>query len=69
MSYRKRIGLDNLKKGELTQLRRVCRLIGYTENEDFRINYFNESKEMIILNKEMHRDMRTIRKTTYSKGK
>ena len=68
MGYSKTITISELSRQERSKLKGLIFRLGY-DRSDFRIvEYDDYSAEMKILNKELHRDMRTIRKTTY-KGK
>lgn len=64
--YRKRISLDLLKHNgkDILRLENIILRLGYT-SADYRINYYNESQELIITNQELHRDFKTIRRTNY----
>jgi len=65
-SYIKRIGLDKLKDNDLQRLEKVILKMGYSST-DYRINYFNETRELIVTNQELNRDLKTIRRTVYPK--
>lgn len=66
--YKKKISLSNIKDKDLQRLEKIITKLGYTHS-DYRINYFNESKELIVLNQELHRDLKTIGRTyIYIKG-
>ena len=68
-SYAKTIHLTILNREEVSKLEGIIFRLGY-EREDYRIiEYGHYNLEMKILNRELHRDMRTIRKTTYNKEK
>jgi len=63
--YHKKIGLDGLKhRKDIMRLESIIIRLGYSHN-DYRINYFNEKAEMVITNQELHRDFKTIRRTSY----
>jgi len=65
--YHKRIGLENLKhKKDITRLESIILRLGYSSS-DFRINHYGIEAEIIITNQELHRDFKTIRRTTYGK--
>ena len=64
-NYHKRVGLDSLKhKKDITRLESIILRLGYSSN-DYRINHYGSSVEMIITNQSLHRDLKTIRRTTY----
>ena len=66
--YHKRIDLSGLKhkKQDMHRLESIILRLGYT-NSDYRINHYNDKEEMIIINQELHRDLKTIRRTGYIK--
>jgi len=67
-NYHKRIGLDGLKHTkDLRSLESIILRLGYTSS-DYKVNYFGNSSEMIISNQNLHRDLKTIRRTMYNKS-
>jgi hypothetical protein len=64
--YVKNIKIYTLNKIEKIFLESVILRLGYTVS-DYRIVEYNGGVEMKILNKDLHRDFRTIRKTFYVK--
>ena len=65
--YHKKISLDSLKIGEVTRLEEVIKRLGY-ESKDYKLNHYGaHSIELIITNQELHRDLKTIRRTKYKK--
>jgi len=66
--YRKAIGLDMLSDEDIGRLVSSVLKMGYTPR-DFRINYYSDSAEMVVLNRDLHKDMQRFRKTTYKKNK
>jgi len=66
--YMKSIKLDGLKHNgkDILRLENIILRLGYGKN-DYRINHYNESRELVITNQELHRDLKTIRRTGYLK--
>ena len=62
--YHKRVGLANLSNERINQLLRIIERLGYSTS-DYRINYYSNSAELIISNRDLHQDLKTARKTTY----
>ncbi len=65
--YHKRIGLQAFNDRGVDKLVHLINLLGYRQNKDYKINYYNNTQEMIVLNKELHKDMKIFRNTTYTK--
>lgn len=67
--YRKRISLHYLKVNEIARLEELIKKLGYA-NTDYRFNYFGTHDiELIVINQDLHRDMKIIRRTKYKKVK
>lgn len=67
MQYHKRISLHHLKINDITRLEKIILKLGY-DKDDFRFNHFGTHDiELIISNQELHRDLKTIRRTKYQK--
>ena len=67
--YHKKISLDSLKIGEVARLEEVIKRLGYIST-DYKFNHYGAHNiELIVTNQELHRDMKTIRRTKYHKGK
>lgn len=66
-SYHKRIGLSSFDEDGVDKLIHLINLLGYRCHVDYKINYFNNTQEMIILNRSLHKDMKIFRNTTYVK--
>jgi hypothetical protein len=65
--YHKRVDLENLKISEITRLEELIKKLGYDSN-DYKLNHYgSHSVELIVTNQELHRDLKTIRRTKYSK--
>ena len=69
-SYRKCINLSGLKHNgkDVLRLENIILRLGYTSS-DYKINAFNESHELIVMNQDLHRDLKTIRRTNYGNSK
>lgn len=65
--YHKRIGLQLFNDKDTDNLVHLLNLLGYRQNEDYRINYYKDTQEMIVLNRRLHKDMKIFRRTTYNK--
>ena len=67
-AYHKRIGLVGLKHGrkDLLSLENIILRLNYT-SKDYKINHYGDEAELIITNQNLHRDLKTIRRTMYTK--
>ena len=66
-NYHKRISLDNLKVNEISRLEELIKRLGY-DSKDYKLNHYGaHSIELIVTNQELHRDLKTIRRTKYKK--
>lgn len=65
--YQKQINLDLLKLKDIVVLEKLINKLGYKNIFDYKINYYNHMVELIIINKELHRDLKVVRKTKYTK--
>ena len=63
-TYHKRVSLSGLKhkKKDILRLESIILRLGYSRS-DYRINHYNDEEELIITNQELHRDLKTIRRT------
>lgn len=66
-AYHKRIGLSTFDEKGVDKLIHLINLLGYTQNIDYKVNHYSNSQEMIILNRQLHKDLKLIRHTTYIK--
>jgi len=66
--YHKVVKLQSLKHGnkDIARLEKIILRLGYNHTH-FRINYFSDSAELIIMHQDLNRDLKTIRRTTYYK--
>ena len=68
-NYHKRINLDQLKLNDIARLEELIKRLGYSST-DYKFNHYGTHNiELIVTNQELHRDMKTIRRTKYHKGK
>lgn len=67
-TYHKRIGLNGLKHigKDLLRLENIILKLGYTTS-DYKINHYGSDIEIILTNQDLHRDLKTIRRTIYNK--
>lgn len=65
-NYHKRIDISALKNHEITILEGMIARLGYCSN-DYRINHYQTNQEVIITNRQLHKDLKIIRKTGYVK--
>ena len=69
IEYRKRISLHQLKVNEIARLEELIKKLGYTST-DYKFNHFGaHDVELIVINQDLHRDMKIIRRTKYKKVK
>ena len=54
--------LGDLDEDDITHLEGLIHRLGYS-NKDYRINHFSNKCGMIVSNRNLHRDMKVIRKT------
>ena len=66
--YAKTIRIGHLHNEEISFLEGIIFRLGY-ERADYKILEYSGGSEMKILNKCLHRDLRTVRKTKYAKAK
>ena len=64
--YHKRINISDLSESETRRLIKLIHLMSYG-TQDYKINYYGTDKEMIITNRDLHKDLKIIRKTSYHK--
>lgn len=65
--YIKIINLDLLCKKDIDQLEETFKIIGYLNNSDYKFNWYNTKVELVITNKSLHKLLKIIRKTKYTK--
>lgn len=66
--YHKKINLDGLKINEISRLESLIKKLGYKSTE-YKFNYYGtHGVELIITSQELHRDLKTIRRTKYKKS-
>jgi len=65
--YHKKINISNLKINEIARLEDMIIILGYA-SYDYKFNHYGAyNVELIISNPLLHRDLKIIRKTKYSK--
>ena len=67
--YSKKIDISSLSVEECSKLEGIIYRLGYAHKDYRVVEFSDQGREMHILNKELHRDMRTVRKTSYKKAK
>ena len=67
-NYTKQINLDSLKGKEIENLEKILVRLGYKNLEDYKFNSYGIKTELIITNRALHRDLKTIRRTKYIKN-
>ena len=65
--YQKQINLDLLRLKEIAVLEKLINKLGYKNISDYKINYYNHTAELIVINRDLHRDLKIIRRTEYTK--
>ena len=65
--YQKQINLDLLRLKEIAVLEKLINKLGYKNISDYKINYYNHTAELIVINRDLHRDLKIIRRTKYTK--
>ena len=65
--YQKQINLDLLRLKEIAVLEKLINKLGYKNITDYKINYYNHTAELIVINRDLHRDLKIIRRTKYTK--
>ena len=65
--YQKQINLDLLRLKEIAVLEKLINKLGYKNISDYKINYYNHTAELIGINRDLHRDLKIIRRTKYTK--
>ena len=65
--YQKHINLDLLRLKEIAVLEKLINKLGYKNISDYKINYYNHTAELIVINRDLHRDLKIIRRTKYTK--
>ena len=65
--YQKQINLDLLKVKDITALEKLINRLGYKNVTDYKFNHYNHKVELIIINRDLHRDLKIIRRTKYTK--
>lgn len=65
--YQKQINLDLLKVKDITALEKIINSLGYKNVTDYKFNYYNHKVELIIINRDLHRELKIIRRTKYTK--
>ena len=65
--YQKQINLDLLRLKEIAVLEKLINRLGYKNISDYKINYYNHTAELIVINRDLHRDLKIIRRTKYTK--
>ena len=65
--YQKQINLDLLRLKEIAFLEKLINKLGYKNISDYKINYYNHTAELIVINRDLHRDLKIIRRTKYTK--
>ena len=65
--YQKQINLDLLRLKEIAVLEKLINKLGYKNISDYKINYYNHNTELIVINRDLHRDLKIIRRTKYTK--
>ena len=65
--YQKQINLDLLRLKEIVLLEKLINKLGYKNVTDYKFNHYNHKVELIIINRDLHRDLKIIRRTKYTK--
>ena len=65
--YQKQINLDLLRLKEIVVLEKLINRLGYKNVTDYKFNHYNHKVELIIINRDLHRDLKIIRRTKYTK--
>ena len=65
--YQKQINLDLLKVKDIIALEKLINRLGYKNVTDYKFNHYNHKVELIIINRDLHRDLKIIRRTKYTK--
>ena len=65
--YQKQINLDLLRLQEIVVLEKLINKLGYKNISDYKINYYNHTAELIVINRDLNRDLKIIRRTKYTK--
>ena len=65
--YQKQINLDLLKVKDIAALEKLINRLGYKNVTDYKFNHYNHKVELIIINRDLHRDLKIIRRTKYTK--
>ena len=65
--YQKQINLDLLRLKEIAVLEKLINKLGYKNISDYKINSYNHTAELIVINRDLHRDLKIIRRTKYTK--
>ena len=65
--YQKQINLDLLRLKEIAVLEKLINKLGYKNVTDYKFNHYNHKVELIIINRDLHRDLKIIRRTKYTK--
>ena len=65
--YQKQINLDLLRLKEIVVLEKLINKLGYKNVTDYKFNHYNHKVELIIINRDLHRDLKIIRRTKYTK--
>ncbi len=65
--YQKQINLDLLKVKDIAALEKLINSLGYKNVTDYKFNHYNHKVELIIINRDLHRDLKIIRITKYTK--
>ena len=65
--YQKQINLDLLKVKDIVALEKLINRLGYKNVTDYKFNHYNHKVELIIINRDLHRDLKIIRRTKYTK--
>ena len=65
--YQNQINLDLLRLKEIVVLEKLINKLGYKNVTDYKFNHYNHKVELIIINRDLHRDLKIIRRTKYTK--
>ena len=65
--YQKQINRDLLRLKEIVVLEKLINKLGYKNVTDYKFNHYNHKVELIIINRDLHRDLKIIRRTKYTK--
>ena len=65
--YQKQINLDLLKVKDIAALEKLINRLGYKNVTDYKFNHYNHKVELIIINRDLHQDLKIIRRTKYTK--